>query len=92
MDSLEKLINDVYDNRLDYKENDYITICNLLMENYNKLKGFPLPILDCKGYISTNNHQPVVGDQDYDLDQDNEQSAYLAYGYLGNDGYLDGGY
>ena len=70
MDSLEKLINDVYDNRLDYKENDYITICNLLMENYNKLKGFPLPILDCKGYISANNW--TASPEDYDLDQDNE--------------------
>lgn len=50
MDIVEKVMSDVYDNRQSYKENDYIIICNLLKEHYNKIKGNPLTNLNDKGY------------------------------------------
>ena len=59
MDILEKLITEVYDNRQSYKQNDYITICNLLKESYDKLKGNPLINLNDKGYTFDNNGPTV---------------------------------
>tara|TARA_R110002074_G_scaffold273401_2_gene444989 strand:+ start:235 stop:495 length:261 start_codon:yes stop_codon:yes gene_type:complete len=49
METIEKVMIDIYDNRLSYKENDYIEICNILKDSYNKIKGIPLTNYKCKG-------------------------------------------
>ena len=78
MDIIEQLMTDIYDNRQSYKENDYIIICNILKEFYDKVKGNPLTILNDKGFISDD-------EEDYD-----EVSSGEEYGdsYLGDDGYI----
>ena len=37
---IQKLALEVYENKMDYKDNDYIVIMNLLKESYMRVKGF----------------------------------------------------
>ena len=86
MDILESLMSDVYDNRETYKENDYIIICNLLKEFYDKIKGNPLAILNDKGYhrrsTSTSSHEDLDPSSDFSDVGDDYGSSYLGDGYL----------
>jgi len=52
MDILEKVMEQIYENKAHYKEGDYIQICKELKECYNKLKGIPVNKYDGKGDVS----------------------------------------
>lgn len=80
METIEKVMTDIYDNRLSYKENDYIEICNILKDSYNKIKGIPLTNYKCKG-VSSN-----FDDGEAPLDSPDYSASYLP-DYSGS--YLD---
>ena len=84
METIEKVMIDIYDNRLSYKENDYIEICNILKDSYNKIKGNPLTNYKCKGVSS--NFDDDDDDGEAPSDSPDYSSPYLP-DYSGS--YLD---
>ena len=61
MEKLEIMVNEIYDNKMTYKEIDYITIMNLLKEAYLKLTN-QLPIIDIKDDLC----ESCMGDDIYE--------------------------
>jgi len=60
MDILEKVMTQIYENKADYKEGDYIQLCNELKDCYNKIKGIPVKLDEGKGDASASE----AGDDD----------------------------
>ena len=83
MSSLEiqKIAMEVYNNKLNYKDNDYIVIMNLLKESYMKAKG----ILDeYKNEKEDDNHSDddeeygVRRYANYDSEDDSDEESYTS--------------
>jgi len=81
MDILHSLSFEIYNNKSCYKENDYITIMNILKEYYDKIKGKEVIVNDSKNIKINNNENE---------EDDDEEMVDVEYGdsYLGDNGYL----
>lgn len=79
MDILHSLSFEIYKNKNSYKENDYITIMNILKDYYNKIKGKEIIVNDSKNIKIKNEEE----------EEEEDSMVDVAYGdsYLG-DGYL----
>lgn len=79
MDILHSLSFEIYENKSSYKENDYITIMNILRDYFNKIKGKEVVVSDSK----------TIKIKD-DENEDDEEMVDVSYSdsYLG-DGYLN---
>jgi len=60
MDILEKVMEQIYENKADYKEGDYIQICKELKDCYNKLKGIPVKLDEGKGNASEEEEDELI--------------------------------
>ena len=78
MDIIEKLVIEVFENRQDYSDLDYLTIMNILKETYMRFNG-DIP-------TQTGSHKEVEED---DLDeQDEDLDSYSNYYGDEEEGYL----
>ena len=59
---IQQLALDVFENKMNYKDNDFIVIMNILKESYMKVKGF-----------LNENENGNEKDSDSDLDTDGEE-------------------
>lgn len=77
METINQLSLELYENKENYKENDYITIMNILMDYYNKIKGNEVIVSDSK----------IIKIK---LEEEEEDEDTVEYGdsYLGDNGYL----
>jgi len=80
METINQLALELYENKYSYKENDYITIMNILRDYYNKIKGKEIVVSDSKNIKINNNEN----------EEDDEEMVDVEYGdsYLGDNGYL----
>jgi hypothetical protein len=87
MEALQILVNDVYNEKENYKENDYLVIMNILKEAYHSLSGdfdssantFKKPITS----VSDDADEELEGIGYYYRDSDSDSdSGYLGSGYL----------
>lgn len=60
MDILEKVMEEIYENKAHYKEGDYIQICKELKDCYNKIKGIPVNKYDGKGDVSDDDDDEII--------------------------------
>lgn len=60
MDILEKVMTQIYENKADYKEGDYIQLCNELKDCYNKIKGIPVKLDEGKGDASDDDDEIIL--------------------------------
>ena len=76
MEVLNQLALELYENKSDYKEQDYISIMNILMDNYNKLKGNPI--------VERNSKSKFEEEEEENEDEDDYEygDSYLGDGYL----------
>ena len=81
METINQLALELYENKSSYKENDYITIMNILRDYYNKIKGKEVVVSDSKTIKINNNEND---------DDDEEEMVNVEYSdsYLGDNGYL----
>lgn len=79
METINQLALELYENKNSYKENDYITIMNILKDYYNKINGKEIIVNDSKNIKIKNEEE----------DEEDDSMVDVAYGdsYLG-DGYL----
>ena len=79
MDILHSLSFEIYQNKNSYKENDYITIMNILKDYYNKINGKEIIVNDSKNIKIKNEEE----------EEEEDSMVDVAYGdsYLG-DAYL----
>lgn len=82
MDIIEKLVIEVFENRQDYSDLDYLTIMNILKETYMRFNGdIPTPSKDLE--------QEEEFDDDFDEeDLYNYNLSYSNYYADENEGYL----
>ena len=78
MDIIEKLVIEVFENRQDYSDLDYLTIMNILKETYMRFNGELMSHANQTGC-----HKEVEEDE---LDED--LSSYSNYYADENEGYL----
>jgi len=81
METINQLALELYENKYSYKENDYITIMNILRDYYNKIKGKEIVVSDSKNNKINNNENE---------EDDDEEMVNVEYSdsYLGDNGYL----
>jgi hypothetical protein len=81
-DEIQQLALDVFENKLDYTDDSFITIMNLLKESYMKVKGF---------LNETENEKDLdsVEDSGADLDSD-EEYGVRHYANYNSDNESDG--
>jgi len=81
METINQLALELYENKNSYKENDYITIMNILQDYFNKIKGKEIVASDSKNIKINNNENE---------EDDDEEMVDVEYGdsYLGDNGYL----
>jgi len=86
---IQQLALDVFENKLDYKDNDYIIILNILKESYMRIKGI---LNDKEGEKVTEEEEEEETDDEYFLrthryenyysddgsDSDSDSSSYLS--------------
>ncbi len=60
---IQQLALDVFENKMNYKDNDFIVIMNILKESYMKVKGF---------LNENENEKDADSDADTDVDEDEE--------------------
>ena len=80
METINQLALELYDNKSSYKENDYITIMNILRDYYNKIKGKEVVVSDSKTIKINNNENE--DDEDDELVNVEYCDSYLGEGYL----------
>jgi len=90
MEELQILVNDVFNEKENYKENDYLVIMNILKEAYHSLSGdfdssantFKKPIESITS-VSDDADEELEGIGYYYRDSDSDSdSGYLGSGYL----------
>ena len=67
---IQQLALDVFENKLNYKDNDFIVIMNILKESYMKVKGF----------LNENenvNEKDTDSETDLDTDVDEDEEYFL---------------
>ena len=82
MDILHSLSFEIYENKSSYKENDYITIMNILRDYFNKIKGKEVVVSDSKTI-------KIKDDENEDDDDDELVDVSYSDSYLGDNGYLN---
>jgi len=80
METINQLALELYENKYSYKENDYITIMNILRDYYNKIKGNEIVVNDSKN-IKINNNENEEDDDEEMVDVEYSDS-YLGDAYL----------
>ena len=80
METINQLALELYENKSSYKENDYITIMNILRDYYNKIKGKEVVVSDSKT-IKINNNENDDDDEEEMVNVEYSDS-YLGEGYL----------
>lgn len=77
---IQQIAMEVYNNKLDYKDNDYIVIMNLLKESYMKAKGFLNEFKNEKENEndSDNEEEGVSRYAEYDSDDDVDLHSYTS--------------
>lgn len=60
MDILEKVMEEIYENKEHYKEGDYIQLCKELKDCYNQIKGIPVNKYDGKGMDSADDDDEII--------------------------------
>ena len=81
MDIIEKLVIEVFENRQDYSDLDYLTIMNILKETYMRFNG------DTTSHATQSKDLEEVEVEEDELDEDDEMS-YSNYYNDENEGYL----
>ena len=76
METINQLSLELYENKENYKENDYITIMNILMDYYNKIKGNEVIVSDSKII------KIKLEEEEEDEDTVEYSDSYLGDGYL----------
>tara|TARA_R110001583_G_scaffold34285_4_gene115360 strand:+ start:5029 stop:5319 length:291 start_codon:yes stop_codon:yes gene_type:complete len=66
---IQQLALDVFENKMNYKDNDFIVIMNILKESYMKVKGF----------LNENENGTKGVDSDSDLDTEGEEEEEEQY-------------
>ena len=79
METINQLALELYENKYSYKENDYITIMNILRDYYNKIKGKEIVVNDSKNNKINNNEIEEDDDEMVDVEY---SDSYLGDGYL----------
>lgn len=79
METINQLSLELYENKENYKENDYITIMNILMDYYNKIKGNEVIVSDSK---------IIKIKQEEEEEEDEMVDVEYGDSYLGDNGYL----
>ena len=80
---IQQLALDVFENKLDYKDNDYIVILNILKESYMKVKGMLNEVVNEKEVDSDSDEEETDDEyflrthRYYDSDEDSD-SGYLS--------------
>tara|TARA_B110000967_G_C18888645_1_gene565763 strand:- start:524 stop:805 length:282 start_codon:yes stop_codon:yes gene_type:complete len=88
MEALQILVNDVFNEKENYKEGDYLVIMNILKENYHNLNGdfdssantFEKPIESVADHAADDEGLDHYAFRDSDSDSDGESDS----GYLGS--------
>ena len=81
---IQQLALDVFENKLDYKDNDYIVILNILKESYMKVKGILNEVVNEKEVDSDSDEDVSETDDEYflrthryyDSDEDSDDESY----------------
>lgn len=81
MEALQILVNDVFNEKENYKENDYLVIMNILKEAYHILKGDYGNIIADKELEATTDEEGLDHYAFRDSDSDSDE-GYLGSGYL----------
>jgi len=79
METINQLALELYENKYSYKENDYITIMNILQDYFNKIKGKKIVVSDSKNIKINNNENEEDDDEMVDVEY---SDSYLGDGYL----------
>ena len=80
---IQQLALDVFENKLDYKDNDYIVILNILKESYMKVKGILNEVV---------NEKEVDSDSDEDVSETDDEYFLRTHSYYDSDEDSDSGY
>tara|TARA_R110000764_G_scaffold33011_4_gene74149 strand:- start:385 stop:672 length:288 start_codon:yes stop_codon:yes gene_type:complete len=81
---IQQLALDVFENKLDYKDNDYIVILNILKESYMKVKGILNEVGSVKEVDTDSDEAEAETDDEYflrthryyDSDEDSDDESY----------------
>ena len=73
---IQQLALDVFENKLNYKDNDFIVIMNILKESYMKVKGF---------LNENENENEKDSDADTDVDEDDDEYFLRTHRYTNYD-------
>ncbi len=75
---IQQLALDVYNNKLNYKDNDFIVIMALLKESYMRVKGFLGEEENEKVEESEEEEEGVSRYANYDSEDDSESESYTS--------------
>ena len=82
---IQQLALDVFENKLDYKDNDYIVILNILKESYMKVKGMLNEFVNEKEVDSDSDEEETDDEyflrthSYYDSDEDSDEDSDSGY-------------
>ena len=87
---IQQLALDVFDNKLDYKDNEFIVIMNILKENYMKVKGMLNEFVNEKE-TEYPGSRVVDSDSDSDIEETDDEYFLRTHRYYDSDEDSDAG-
>ena len=75
---IQQLALEVFENKLNYKDNDYIVILNILKENYMKAKGIINEFVSEKEEEAEEEEEGVSRYANYDSEDDSDDESYTS--------------